>query len=142
MPSDIQSGAMMVRQQLLLPDSAEFESRDYSNAWRSISGVDNFAFAARLHAAGLHLFFIAGELKVIEPGWGVNAIRRGIKRILSRGRKRDLNCLQITKVRPAHFLGLPYVAIHGSSFHIQKGAVLKTNGERKREQQQGDWASG
>jgi hypothetical protein len=90
----------------------------------------------------LHLFFIAGELKVIEPGWGANAIRRGIKRILNRSRKRDLNCMEITQIRPTHFLGLPYVAIHGSSFHIQKGIMLKPNAARKLKQQDSEWASG
>jgi hypothetical protein len=142
MATDIQSGAMMIREGLLLPDSVHLESRRYSAVWRSIAGVDNFALDRRLRAAGLHLFFIAGELKVMELGWGANAIRRGMTRILRRGRNRNLNCMEITQIRPAHFLGLPYVAIHGSSFHIQKGIMLKTNGERKLEQQDSEWASG
>ena len=142
MKTDIQSGAMMIREGLLLPDSAHLETRSYSKAWRSVAGVDNFALARRLRAAGLHLFFIAGELKVIELGWGASAIRRGMKRILSRSRKRDLNCMEITQIRSAHFLGLPCVAIHGSSFHIQKGIMLKPNAERKLEQQDREWASG
>jgi hypothetical protein len=142
MATDIQSGAMMIREGLLLPDSVHLESRRYSTAWRSIAGVDNFALDRKLRAAGWHLFFIAGELRVMELGWGANAIRRGMKRILNRGRNRNLNCMEITQIRPAHFLGLPYVAIHGSSFHIQKGIMLKTNGERKLEQLDSEWASG
>lgn len=142
MATDIQSGAMMIREGLLLPDFVYLESRRYSTAWRSIAGVDNFALDRRLRAAGLHLFFIAGELKVMELGWGANAIRRGMTRILSRGRKRNLNCMEVSQIRPSHFLGLPYVAIRGSSFHIQKGIMLKTNGERKLEQQDSEWASG
>lgn len=142
MSTDIQSGAMMIREGLFLPDSAHLESRSYSKAWRSVAGVDKFAFDRRLRAAGLHLFFIAGELKVIELGWGANAIRRGMKRLLSRSSKRNLNCMEITQLRSAHFLGLPYVAIHGSSFHIQKGIMLKTDGKRKLEEQDIEWASG
>lgn len=142
MSTDIQTGAMMIREGLLLPDSVHLESQRYSAAWRSIAGLDNFALAHRLRPACLHLFFIAGELKAMELGWGANAIRRGVKRILRRGRKRDLNCVEITQIRPGHFLGLPYVAIYGSSFQIQKGIVLKTNGQRKLEQQDSDWASG
>jgi hypothetical protein len=142
MATDIQSGAMMIREGLLLPDSVHLEIQRYSTAWRSIAGVDSFALDRRLRAAGLHLFFIAGELKVMELGWGANAIRRGMTRILSRGRNCNLNCMEITQIRPSHFLGLPYVAIHGSSFHIQKDIMLKTNGERKLEQQDSEWASG
>lgn len=142
MSTDIQSGAMMIREGLLLPDSSHLESRSYSNAWRSMAGVDNFAFARRLTAAGLHLFFFAGELKVIELGWGANAIRRAVKRLLNMSSKRNLNCVEITQLRSAHFLGLAYVAVHGSSFHIQKGIMLKPIAERKLEQQNSEWASG
>lgn len=133
---------MMIREGFFLPDSAHLESRPYSNTWRSIVGLDSFAFDRELRTAGLHLFFIAGEVKVIELGWGASAIRRGMKRILTGGRKRNLNCMEITQVSSAQFLGIPYVAIHASSFHVQKGAVLKTNAERKLEQHDRDWACG
>jgi hypothetical protein len=142
MSTEIQSGAMMIGEGVSLPDSAHFESRPYSSAWRSVSGVDNFTFERGLRAAGLHLFFIAGELKVIELGWGAHAIRRGMKRLLTRNSKRNLNCIEITQLRSAHFLGLPYVAVHGSSLHIQKGVMLKSTAERKLEQHDNEWASG
>jgi hypothetical protein len=139
MPTDIQSGAMMIREGLFLPDSAHLESRSYSNTWRSIVGLDSFAFDRKLRAAGLHLFFIAGELKVIELGWGPSAMRRGTERILARGRNLNLNCMQIKQVSSARFLGIPYVAIHACSHHIQKDAVLESNAERKLEQRDKDW---
>jgi hypothetical protein len=140
--TSIQSGAMMIREEFLLPDSADLESRSYSTAWRSVVGVDNFALDRKLRAAGLHLFCIAGELKVIELGWGRTAIGRGIKRVLTRGRKLDLNCMEIKQISSARFLGVPYVAIHARSFHIQKDAVLQSNAERKLEQYDRDWACG
>jgi hypothetical protein len=96
--------------------------------------MGKIALDHRLHAAGLHLFFIAGELKVIQLGWGASAIRRGMKRLLSRNSRRNLNCMEITQIRSSHFLGVPYVALHGSSFHIQKGVVLQTDVQRKSEQ--------
>jgi len=132
----------MIREELLLPDSVDLVCRHYSAVWRSIGGMDNFALDCRLRSAGLHLFFIAGELKVLELGWGANAIRRGMKRILGKVRKRSLNCMEITKIKPSRFLGFPYVVIHGWSFHVQKGILLKTNGERNLEQQASEWASG
>jgi len=74
--TDIQPGAMMIREGLLLPGSAHLESRSYSNTWRTMVGVDSFALDRKLRAAGMHLFFIAGELKVIELGWGAAASSR------------------------------------------------------------------
>ncbi len=129
--TDIQSGAMMIREGFALPDSAHLESRTYSSTWRSLTGVDSFALDRKLRGAGLHLFFIAGELKVIELGWGANAVRRGIKRILAGGRKLNLNCMQIKQVTSARLLGIPYVAIHACSHHIQKDSVLQSNAERR-----------
>ena len=140
--TDIRSGSMMIREGLLLADSAHLESRSYSNTWRTLVGVDSFAVDQKLRAAGLHLFFIAGELKVIELGWGAAALRRGVNRVLERGRKDNWNCMEITRVTRSHFLGLPCVVIRACSFHIQKDAMLQSNEQRKAEQRDADWACG
>lgn len=132
----------MIREGLLLPDSAHLESRSYSNTWRTMVGVDSFAFDQKLRAAGLHLFFIAGELKVIELGWGAAVLRRGVNRILENADKDNWNGMEISRVTRSHFLGFPYVVIRASSFHIQKDAVLQSNAKRKAEQGDRDWACG
>ena len=133
---------MVIREGVLLPDSAHLESRGYSNTWRTLVGVDSFAFDRKLRAVGLHLFFIAGELKAIELGWGAATLRRGVNRVLERGRKDNWNCMEITRVTRSHFLGFPYVVIRAHSFHIQKDAMLQSKTERKAEQHDRDWASG
>jgi hypothetical protein len=138
----IQNGIMMIRDGFLLPDLAHIESLSYSKTWRSMVGMDSFAADRKLRAAGWHLFFVAGELKVIELGWGAGAVRRGMKRILAKGVKSSLNCMEITQVRPSHCLGFPYVAIRAFSFHVQKDAWLETNSARKLEQRGNDWACG
>jgi hypothetical protein len=141
MSTEIQSGAMMVREGLLVPESAHLPSLGYSAAWRTLVGIDSFTLDRTLLAAGWHLFFVAGELKVMEWGRGAGAVRRGVKRILAKGRKNNLNCMEITKVKPTHFLGLPCVAIRAFSFHIQNDTVLKTPVQRKAQQKDMDWAS-
>jgi hypothetical protein len=142
MTTRIQGGTMMIREGFLLQDLAGIESVDYSNTWRRVPGMDSCALDRSLGAAGWHLFFIAGELKVIEVGWGASAIHRGLKRILARGRKSSLNCMEITEVRSEQFLGLPYIAICAHSFHIQNNTTLLPAAERKSEQQDRDWACG
>ena len=132
----------MIREGLLLPDLARIESLGYSSTWRTVQVMDSFALDRKLRSAGLHLFFIAGELKVIEMGWGTKAIQRGIKRILARGSKNSLNCMEITQVRTTQFLGFPYTAIWAHSFHIQKDSMLQSDAQRKSQQQDRDWACG
>lgn len=132
----------MIREGLLLGDLAHIESLRYSNTWRTVPGMDSFALDRKLRAAGLHLFFVAGESKVTELGWGTSAIKRGIKKILAKGRKRGLNCMEITQVRTTHFLGLPSTAIWAHSFHVQKDTVLETEATRKLGSKIDDWACG
>jgi hypothetical protein len=138
----IQNGTMMIREGFLLPDPADIKSLSYSKTWRTMVGMDSFVADRKLRTAGWHLFFIAGELKVIELGWGASAVRRGMKRILARGRKSSLNCMEIAQVTPTHWLGLPYVTIRAFSFHVQQDAWLDSDSERKSEEHRIDWARG
>lgn len=142
MSPDIQNGAMMVREGFLMPERAQIESHSYSKRWRTMMGKNHFTAERNLSDAGFHLFFLAGELKVVEPGWGASAIRRGIKRLLARGEKSDFNCMEISQISPARFLGVPYVAIRGYRFHIQESPMLHTSSDRKSEQRDSDWARG
>jgi hypothetical protein len=137
---DIRSGTILIREELRLPDSANLETAPYARSWRTLVGVDSFAVDHQLRAAGLHLFFIAGELKAIGLGWGAGAVRRGVSRILERSRRDSWNCLEITRLTRSHFL-VPYVVIRACSLHIQKGAMLQGKSERKLEKRDGDWAS-
>jgi hypothetical protein len=139
-PRSIKAGAVMIREGVLLPECAHIETLSYSAEWRSIVNDDSFAVDRKLRAAGWQFFFVAGELKVIEPGWGASTIRRGINRVLARGGKRNLNGMEITRVDMARFLGIPYVSIRAFSYHIQKQPVLESNAERALAQNDVDWA--
>ena len=139
-PLEILPGTMMMREGMLLPESAQVESRHYSKAWRVLIGVDSFAFDQKLSGTELRLLFLAGELKVLEFGWGPSAVRRGINRIFSRLRKLDANCMQVTEIKSVRILGLPWVAIRADSFHIQSGRWLQSRIQRRAEQNSRDWA--
>ncbi|HET9180975.1 MAG TPA: hypothetical protein VFP59_02485 [Candidatus Angelobacter sp.] len=130
-PLKILAGTMMMREGMLLPESAQVESCPYSKDWRALIGVDSFAFDQKLSGTGLRLFFLAGELKVLEFGWGPSAVRRAINRVFSRLRKLDVNCMQVAEIKPIKVLGLPCVAIHADLFHIQSGPYLQSKAQRR-----------
>lgn len=132
----------MVREGFVMPNLAGIESSSYSSTWRTMTGMNNFRAEKGLREADLHLFFLAGELRVLQPGWGMRAIRRGINRLLAIARKSDVNCMEITQISPKRFWGLPYVAISAYRFHIQKGSMLHSQTERKSAQSDSDWACG
>lgn len=132
----IHAGTMLMRQGVLLPDFAQIKTLDYSSTWRVVDEMNSSNLGQRLSLGGLHLFFIAGELKVAQLGWG--AVRRGLKRILAQSCKEYFNCTEIIQFTSAHFLGVPYVSILAHSFHIQKGTMLQSRAERMSEQNQRD----
>ena len=138
----IHAGTMLMRQGFLLPGLAQIETLDYSPTWCVLDEMNNSNLGQRLSVGGLNLFFIAGELKVVQLGSGAQALCRGIKRILALSCKAYFNCTEITQITPAHFLGVPYVAILAHSFHIQRGTVLQSSAERRSEQKDRDWACG
>jgi hypothetical protein len=139
---DVQSGAMMIREGFLLPDRADIESQSYSSTWRTMSGMNSWIAGQKLHEAGLHLFFIAGELKVTQLGSGRWAVGRAMRRVLALGRKSDFNCMEIAQVSIANVLRIPYVKISAYSYHLQSGAMLDSRGRRRSEQKDSDWARG
>ncbi|MGE5323991.1 MAG: hypothetical protein ACM3SW_14065 [Actinomycetota bacterium] len=139
---DLQSGAMMIREGFLLPDRADIESQSYSRTWRTMLGMNSWIAGQKLREAGLHLFFIAGELKVTQVGSGRWAVGRAMRRVLALGRKSDFNCMEIAQLSIAHFLGVPYVKISAYSFHLQSGPVLGRRVQRRSEQEYSDWARG
>lgn len=137
---EILPGTMMIREGMLLPESAQLESCHYSKSWRALIGVDSFAFDQKLSGTGLRLFSLAGELKALEFGWGPSAVRRALNRIFSRLRKLDVNCMQVTEIESVRILGLPCVAIRADSFHVQSGWWLQSRTQRRSEQNSRDWA--
>lgn len=142
MSPDVQSGAMLIREGFLLPDRADIESQSYSRTWRTMLGMNSRIAGQKLREAGLHLFFIAGELKIMQLGSGRWAVGRAMRRVLAMGRKSDFNCMEIAQVSVAHFLGVPYVTISAYRFHLQNGPILNSPIRRKSEQKDRDWAQG
>lgn len=139
---DVQSGAMMIREGFFLPDHVDIESQSYSRTWRTMLGVNSWIAGRKLGEAGLHLFFIAGELKVMQLGSRRWALERAMRRVLALGRKSDFNCMEIAQVSIAHFLGIPYVTISAYRLHLQSGPMLDSQVRRRLEQEQSDWARG
>jgi hypothetical protein len=132
----------LIREEVRLPDSANFETFPYSHSWRTLVGADSFAADRQLRAAGWHMFLIAGELKTIGLGWGTAALRRGANRNSGTIPQRIAGTAsKLPQLTRSHFLGFPYVVIRACSLHMQKGAMLQGKSERKLEKRDGDWAS-
>ena len=78
MTHQIQCGAMMVYQSANL-QSLTGEIEPYFKNWRSLGTVESLGLDRRVRAKGWSLFFMAGEITAVVPGWGGhNTLRRGV----------------------------------------------------------------
>ena len=74
---------MMVYQSANL-QSLAVEREPYFRNWRSLGAAESSGLDSRVRAKGWSLFFMAGEIKAVVPGWGGhNTLRRGVKRLLA-----------------------------------------------------------
>lgn len=125
-------GAMMIREGLQLPKLLDVETDAYSRRWRSVETLDSFGLSHMLDVVGLHLFFVAGQVKTIAFGFGEKSLRKAVQRIAAKVKALELNCLELTEITKRHFLGVPYIAISAHTYHIQQGWQLQNLEERRR----------
>jgi len=117
------------------------ETDSYAQNWSVIRVLNGFSLDRKIHAAGWHSFFMAGEVQAIALG----SIRPGslhaaLQRIFSKVRDEDFNCLEVTGIVARCFLGIPYVRVTAHSRHIQRGWRLDHVRERRAAQSVVEWA--
>lgn len=132
-PKNLQAGTMMIREGVRLPDPLGMETVAYSRGWRSVTALDSFSLGRKLDAAGVHLFFVAGQVTSVAFGFGGDSsMRKAVLRIAAKVRALNLNCLELTEIHRKHFLSVPYISISAHTFHIQQGLQLQNSEERRR----------
>jgi len=130
MSNQIQTGTMMVQQSAIL-QALGIDSEPYAGNWRSLGVLESSGLDRNVRAAGWKLFFMAGELRAVVPAWGgQKTLGRGVKRLLTRTRLQDFNCLEVTYIGRKHFLGIPYVSIAAHSRHIQQASQIQSAEQR------------
>jgi hypothetical protein len=117
MHETINAGTVLFRDGTIFPEAFGCESDSYSPGWRSVKGLDGYGLDRKIHNAGWHFFYFAGENKVTVSGRaGEETMRKAIKRIQASLRLEKINSFEITRVAPKTFLGIPYTSV---SFHLR-----------------------
>jgi hypothetical protein len=136
----VSSGTIMVQEGLLLPEHMGAATVPYSAGWRTAS-ADGFAFDHKLRLLGWACFFLAGELKTVSFGSSqAGMLKSAVRRLLSKVRLLDFNCVEFTGVVNSRFLGIPYVSVRGHARHVQDSSQLDSAEERNRQQKETTWA--
>lgn len=143
MPSSIQIGSILIKEQPLMTERFGLESDSYSQNWSVIRAVNGFSLDRKVRAAGWNSFFMAPEVQANAFGSiRAGSLRAALKRIFSKIRGDDFNCLEVTGIVARNLFGIPYVEVSAHSRHIQKGFRLNHAHERRAAQNAVEWAKG
>jgi hypothetical protein len=143
MTREIVVGTILLEDRPAINSALEIESESFSGGWGVLKIVGAPALELKVGAAGWRCFFLAGEVKstVFGPLAIANS-QRALRRILSKVRDQDFNCLEVTRIAEGRFLGIPYTTIGAHSRHVQPGWWLQGAKARRIAQADADWARG
>ena len=143
MPSNIEIGSILIKERPPLAGRLGLQSDAYSQNWSVVRALNGFSLDRKIRAAGWNSFFMAGEVQARAFGSiKAGSLRAALRRIFSKVRHEDFNCLEVTGIVARRFLGVPYVMVSAHSRHIQKGFQLDHSRERRAAQGAVEWAKG
>jgi hypothetical protein len=122
----ISSGAILIKNGTLLPDTLGLEKSSGTTGWASVTrNLDGRQLATALATAGWTYFFMAGTIRRIAFGFQKQKmIASALKSVLAAVKLQSCNCLEIDEVAMHSFLGMPYVSVSAHSRHIQERLVF------------------
>ena len=125
MAETIKEGAILIREDALLPESLRFESERCTKGWRLVRNLGGHQLDQAISRAGWNFFYMAGEIEATAFGFDEEkALRRAVNRVLTNPESEKFNSLEIAQVAANRFLGLPYVTVTAHPRHIQESVVL------------------
>jgi hypothetical protein len=118
---------IFIRENTALPAESSIQSETFVPGWRVVTNFDRSTLAASIEAAKWYFFYLAGEMKATVFGTNTPAtVRRAVRVILSKQTKREFNSLEVTKVLPTRFWGIPFLSVTANSRHIQERMSLNS----------------
>jgi hypothetical protein len=125
MSANATSATILIREDALLPAGLVLETEAFLPGWRAVQNLDGHGVSRKIAGAKWNFFFLAGAISATVLGRDRPAtMRRALKLILAKQPSQNYNALQIAKVVPKSFLGIPYVRVSAYSRHIQEGIYL------------------
>ncbi len=119
------SGAILIRENTVLPAGLAAESEAFLPDWRVVKSVDRSTLARNIEGVNWNFFYLAGEIKATALGRNQpGTLRRAVKCVLAKQEGQKFNSLEITEVVSKRYLGIPFINITAHSRHIQQGIGL------------------
>jgi hypothetical protein len=122
----IEAGNVLIKEGTPLPEVLRIESEVCVPGWALVEDLDGYGLDREIQKAGWTFFCLAGEVKATVLGINrQKMVRAAIKRIVERPKSKEFNSLEITRVAPRRFLGVPYMSVDAQLRHIQGSSLLR-----------------
>src|SRR6267143_480458 len=119
------SGAILIRENTLLPAGLAVESEVFLPDWRVVKNLDRCTLARNIESANWNFFYLAGKIRATVLGRDRSGtLRRAVRHVLAKQKGQKFNSLEITNVVSKRFLGIPFLRITAHSRHVQQGIGL------------------
>ncbi len=128
MSHEIKTGAVLIREDTVLPTDLAFKSERCVPGWKIVTDLDGYALDRQIRKAGWTFFCIATVARATVFGIdGQKMVRRAIERILKNPKFGRFNSLEIEgvgSVGSGRFPGIAHVTVSGKPRHIQQSLFL------------------
>jgi len=117
----IHAGAILINDDAFLPKAVQLETEPFARGWKLVKNFDGDKLNREIGRAGWTFFSFAGEISsTVFGNDGTATVRRAVKRILANPDLGQSNSLEVTRVTPKHFLGVPYTTVYACSRHARE----------------------
>ena len=121
MRDTIHAGAILINDGALLPEAVHLETEPFVRGWKLVKNFDGDKLSRAIGRAGWTFFSFAGEItSTVFGNGGAATVCRAIKRILANPKSEKFNSLEVTRVTPKRFLGVPYTTVYACSRHARE----------------------
>jgi len=122
---DLQPGSVLIKANVRLPESMQFESLQYG-AWKLLIGANGFSVERKLSKAGWHFFFMVPGIRVGAVSFNrAAALRKAFKMVQMAADAQNVNGFQIAEIRTKRFLGLYSITIVAHPRHVKDSPFLR-----------------
>jgi hypothetical protein len=121
----IKTGTVLIKEGALLPAGLDAPSDVFVPGWRAFANLNGYALTRKIEAENWHFFCLAGERRASAVGGDrQTTLQRAVKQILAKTANEKYNSLEVTKITPKRFLGVPYLRVCAHLRHVQEDILL------------------
>ncbi len=125
MRDTIRAGAILIKDGTRLPETLRLETKSCVPGWKLVENCDGYGLDRKIRKEGWTFFCSADDIRTTVVGADAYVlVRRAVEKILVNPKAQKFNALEITRITPKRFLGVPYATVFARSRHIQESLFL------------------